>query len=388
MSDDLSKTETELPVIRVARAPAPVAPSMFNALIKRAFRTDLEPGELLPDEHAAIEIEEIHGGSEPLRKALLWRRGALFAALVFLLPATLVHLIRDLIDMGREGASSEISGLAFMATLANIGLCIGVFTAWRRWDVWARSRKILFWSWIIAFVVPFLVALFPLRSLGRGGGQEAALGVLGALSAVIGLAPKALSLVPGVLRAAMTTKVLFPGASAPGWLVLLATPFYLLLLFVVMSMPYQMAGGGLMALSLFAFLAAPIFLVRAGRRLARPTDLATAVTTIHQTRMATLAFNGAGALFLIIGLIDIVSTFKLNPLDAIAPLIGVVANVFVLGVVGVDATLVALIRGHVSHETAEQTAARHGFVVEMDAFIEAAQAGDASQAASRPADPA
>lgn len=382
----MSDTETDLPAHGAGAAPASAPPSAWKALFLRAFRTDLEPGELLPDERAAIEIEQIHHGSEPLRKALLWRRGALFAALVFLLPTTLIHFIRDLIDMGREGGSSEIAGLAFMSTLANIGLCIGVFVAWRRWDTWARSRKIVFWTWIIAFVVPFLVALFPLRSLGRGGGQEAALGVLGALSAVIGLAPKALSLVPGVLRAAMTTKVLFPGASAPGWLVLLATPFYLLLLFVVMSMPYQMAGGGLMALSLFSFLAAPIFLVRAGRRLARPIDLAAAVTTIHQTRMATLAFNGVGALFLIIGLIDIVSTFKMNPLDAIVPLIGVFANVFVLGVVGVDVTLMALVRGHVSHETPEQTRARQDFVYEMDTFIAAAEAADASQAP--PAEPA
>ncbi len=345
----------------------------YATLFLRAFSIDLNPGRVLPEERVPLEVERIHGGSEPLKRVLLWRRGALFAALVFLLPATLVHFIRDIIALA-DGANA-VTGLYLLVSFGNIGLCIGAFNAFRSWDHWGKSRRMLFWTWAIAFVIPFLIALFPLRTLARQqgifGGQEVMFGVMGAMNAIIGLAPKALSLVPGLLRAALTTKALFPGASAPGWLILLGTPYYLLLLMVVMLMPYQIAGGGLMALALFCFLAAPLFLIRAGRRLSSPNQLEPALETIRTTRMATAALNGAGGLFLFIGLIDLVSTLKLNPLDAVVPLISIVANVFVLGVIGVDTTLVAMSRGHVSHETAEQQAAREHFTVEMDAFIAA-----------------
>lgn len=377
MSDDTDPTPHA-----AAHAHA-AGPSVWGTLFKRAFRADVTPGELLPDEQTAIEVEQIHAGSEPLKRVLLWRRGALLAALVFLVPSTLVHLVRDLVGFGGEGGANALSGLYFLVTVANIGLVIGAFVAFRGWERWGRSRRVLFWSWLIAFLVPFAVALAPLRTFVEGGGAAQALvGVIGALNAVIALAPKALSLVPGLLRAALTAKALFPGSATPGWLILLATPYYLLLLFVVMLMPYQLAGGGLMALALFCFLGAPIFLIVAGRKLSAPNDLTTALDTIHKTRTATMILNGAGGLFLFIGLIDLVSTLKLNPLDAVAPIIGIIANVFVLGVIGVDTTLVALTRANAARETPEQAVARAAFEADMAAFI-AAQA-EAQPEAARP----
>lgn len=356
-----------------AASPA-AAPGTYGTLFKRALSADISHGHILPDEATALEVERIHGGSEPLQRLILWRRGALFMALVFLLPATLLHFIRDIVAMAGSGANT-LSGLYLMISFANIGMCVGVFVAFRRWDRLGKSRRILFWTWLIAFVVPFLVALFPLRSFAREqgifGAQEVMVGLLGAMNAVIGLAPKALSLVPGLLRAALTAKALFPGSATPGWLILLGTPYYILLLFVVMLMPYQIAGGGLMALALFCFLGAPIFLIRAGRKLASPSELDPALAQIRQTRLASAILNGAGGLFLFIGLIDLVSTLDLNPLDAVVPIFGIVANVFVLGVIGVDTTVVAMTRAHASHETPEQTAARERFAQDMDAFIHA-----------------
>lgn len=367
----------EPPVERADPAPSDAPPNQYTTLFKRAFSTDVTTGTILPDEAAAFEVENIHAGSEPLKRLLLWRRGALLAALVFLLPTTLIHFIRDIVSMSGSGANT-LSGLYLMITFANIGLCVGVIVAYRSWDRLQRSRRILFWTWIIAFVIPFLVALFPLRSFARDhgimGAQEVLVGIMGAMNAVIGLAPKALSLVPGLLRAALTSKALFPGSSTPGWLILLGTPYYLLLLFVVMLMPYQIAGGGLMALALFCFLGAPIFLIRSGRILARPSEPEAALSTIRQTRVATNILNGAGGLFLFIGLIDLVSTMKLNPLDAVVPILGIVANVFVLGIIGVDVTLTAMTRAHISHETPEQTAARQRFNASMEEFIVAQNA--------------
>lgn len=349
-------------------APAERAPpGSFKVLFKRAFSADLDPGTLLPDEVSALEVERIHGGSEPLKRVLLWRRGAILVALVFLIPSTFVHLIRDFVAMGQGGFQGHVAGLTLVGTLASIGLCIGAYFAFKRWDQWARSRKVLLWTWLIAFLAPFVMALVPYSVFG-GGLEER----LGGFLAVLTLAPKALSLVPGLLRAALTTKTMFPGSPTPGWLILLGTPFYMLLLLVVMLTPYHLAGGGLVALALFCFLGAPLFLIRAGRRLATPAEIGPTLETIRTTRMATMALNGAGGLFLFIGLIDIVSTLHMNPLDAVTPLFAIVANVFVLGVIGVDTMLVALTRAHVPHESAEAARARQAYLREMNAFIAAA----------------
>jgi|GEM_PF-1358915 len=342
-------------------------PGSFKVLFTRAFNAELDPGTLLPDEVSAIEVERIHGGSEPLKRVLLWRRGAILAALVFLIPSTFVHLIRDFVAIARGGVGGSVAGLTLVGTLAGIGLCFGAYAAFKRWDNWARSRKILFWTWAIAFLTPFVLSLVPYSVFG-GGMQER----LGGFLAVLTLAPKALSLVPGLLRAALTTKTMFPGSPTPGWLILLGTPFYMLLLLIVMLTPYHLAGGGLMALALFCFLGAPIFLIRAGRRLATAAEIGPTLETIRTTRMATMALNGAGALFLFIGLIDVVTTLQMNPLDAVTPLFAVVANVFVLGVIGVDTLLVAMTRAHVPHESPDEARARQAYLRDMNAFIAAA----------------
>lgn len=347
---------------------APKAPpGSFGILFKRAFSAELDPGTLLPDEVSALDVERIHGGSEPLKRVLLWRRGAMLVALVFLIPSTFVHLIKDFVAIGAGGFRGHVATLTLVGTLASIGLCIGAYSAFKRWDNWARSRKILFWTWAVAFLAPFVMSLVPYSVFG-GGAEEK----LGGFLAMLTLAPKALSLVPGLLRAALTTKTMFPGSPTPGWLILLGTPFYMLLLLVVMLIPYHLASGGLVALALFCFLGAPLFLIRAGRKLATAAELAPTLETIRTTRMATMGFNGAGGLFLFIGLIDIVTTLKMNPLEAVTPLFAIIANVFVLGVIGVDTMLVAMTRAHVPHESPEETRARQAYLRDMTAFIAAA----------------
>lgn len=366
---DPAELEPAAPEEAVAATRAAAPPSTFGTLFKRAFSADLDPGRRLPDEQRAIDVERIHGGSAPLERVLLWRRGALLVALVFLLPSTLVHLIRDFIGLAGDGVAGQVAGLTLVGTLAGVGLCIGAWIAYARWDHWARSRRALFWTWLIAFITPFLIALIPYGVFAGGRQESLAMGVIGGMSVVLTLAPKALSLIPGLLRAALTTKAVFPGTGSPGWLILLATPFYMLLLFVVMLMPYQFAGGGLMALALFCFLGAPIFLLRAGRKLSEPGALEPTLHVIRSTRLASSLLNGAGGLFLFIGLIDLVSTMKLSPLDAVAPIFAIIANVFVLGVVGVDTMLVALIRSHTPVESPEQARARAHHARELETFI-------------------
>ena len=51
----------------------------------------------------------------------------------------------------------------------------------------------------------------------------------------------AISLMPGLIRASIVSKLLFPGTSAPGFLMILAAPLYALFAYVIILLPYQIA---------------------------------------------------------------------------------------------------------------------------------------------------
>lgn len=351
---------------------------------RRALRTDMQPIALLPDERVVFEVEHLHHGSEPLLRVMAWRRAALFVAAVFLAVPTVLHVIKSLVDLGK--GADAFTALGVVITLSSVALAIGVWSAHRTWDTLARSRKILFVSWLIAFAVPFLVCLFPVRA-GTQGAEAVAMGLTGALSAVILLAPKVLSLVPGLIRAALAAKALFPGSPAPGWLILLGAPLYLMLLFLVLQMPYQLAGGGFMALALIALVAAPVVLWFNARALARPGTPDEVLPQIRRIRLLMLVLNAVGGLFLFVALIDIVASIPgLGVLDTFLPLLSVIANVFVLAVVGLDLTMSGLMRAHRAASDPHAHELREAHARDMDAFVEALAAarGAGAQPPSTP----
>jgi len=317
-------------------------------LLIRSARVDMQPVELLPDEVAAFSVENIHRGSAVLMKFLAWRRAALFLALCLSTLPLLLGVIDSIATAASPDVPGLLGGLGILLMIANLIAFGGLWGAWRRWDDWDRSRGVLLVTWLIGFIAPFALALFPIQVVFASSGLERQgellLGVLGAITAVLDLGPKALSLLPGLMRAALLSKVLLPANRVSGWLIELTAPLYILLIFVVLIVPYQLAGGGLLALALFALIAAPIAIWRTGRRLKGIRDAETIIATIHRTRMATLAFNIVGGLFAFIGLIDALEGFNLGWFDALIAVVALVANVFVLSVLSLDLLLRAMIR--------------------------------------------
>ena len=51
------------------------------------------------------------------------------------------------------------------------------------------------------------------------------------------------SLVAGMVRGSIVTKLLFPGASAPGWLIVIGAVIYALFIYVVLIVPFQITGS-------------------------------------------------------------------------------------------------------------------------------------------------
>src|SRR5664279_2669028 len=117
----------------------------------------------------------------------------------------------------------------------------------------------MFYAWVIYFVSPFLVYLYPYRTAFDGSIYAAraaaeiagvhlnasnqtihmAVGLAFGVQALLALGPKIISLMPGLIRASIVSKLLFPGTTAPGWLIMLCAPLYTLFAFIIVLLPYQ-----------------------------------------------------------------------------------------------------------------------------------------------------
>jgi hypothetical protein len=78
-----------------------------------------------------------------------------------------------------------------------------------------------------------------------------------------------------------------------------------------------------------------------------------------------------GALFLVIGLADLVTSLQMNPLDAVLPLLAFVTNVLVLSVIAMDLMAAAMIRAHEEAQHGETAEAVAHHAEAMDRFIAA-----------------
>jgi hypothetical protein len=320
------------------------AAKFVNVYLKRAFRLQLSPDDVLPEERLALERAPIPVTDPTVQSFLTWRKSLLTVVAVFLVPLAVLQGIETFANMEPQLATlNAISALLWMVTA---GFTLTTWVLLKRWTDWARQRRWLLRAWLVYFLAPFLAWLFPFRSSFSGITQQQALlaGVLFSISAVLMLAPKALSLMPGLIRASIVAKALFPGAAAPGWLISLAAPVYALIAYVVLITPYQITGNVLFLLAMIGLIGAPLWLARAGAELSRPMPLDVALERIRTVRRGYNLLNGIGAFFLLIALSDMVAQLDVSFLSALNLVLALVTNVLVLGLVATDLLLVSLDR--------------------------------------------
>jgi hypothetical protein len=163
--------------------------------------------------------------------------------------------------------------LELLRLAALYALPLTAYLAARSWDRHRRSRTILLRGWLIAFMTPLVLALFPFTWRVDLSAQDAALAaqtgnllsLLGAVAVYVTLMPAVLSLIPGVLRACLRVKALLPESILPGWFLVASTPLYVLLFLVIFSTVNQLAGNLLLVLAVLALAGAPVlYIVNAG----------------------------------------------------------------------------------------------------------------------------
>lgn len=323
--------------------PAPTANPIALA-IKRAFRLQISPEEVTPGERARLEAAHIR---DPyLQGFLAWRRSLLLLVAMLLAPVAVLKIV----DYGEqsEGLPDTLGALLAIEMLVNVGFAVAIWLVLPMWTRWRAQRRLLVGLWLVYFITPFLMFLYPWREAFTANNPQAAMlfGAVVSLGAVMSLAPKAISLMPGLVRASIAVKLLLPGSSAPGWLIVLVAPIYAIFFYVILVLPYQMSGSGFFVGAMIGFTGAQLWIARMGSALARPEGRAEAAAIIARVRVGFHIFNAAGALMLFAALADFVGKLDISAISVIEMVIAFVANVLLLTAISTDLLLSNLHRAY------------------------------------------
>jgi hypothetical protein len=239
--------------------------------------------------------------------------------------------------------------------VSSIVIC---WTQLRNWAHWRKQRRILMFGWVLFLVTPFIVFIYPLRTVflsGHATIEDVKAMNLGAITpqlvpfkitmvAMLQLAPKAISLMPGLVRASLVIKCLFPGSPAPGWLIVIAAPIYALLAYVILIVPYQFTASGWFIGGVLGIIAGQLLLARSGFALAQPLSETEALYKIQRVRKIYLTVMIVSAILVVIALGSLVSQLKLHWLDVILSVLKFEANVLILTIIFTDIVIVNLDR--------------------------------------------
>lgn len=326
--------------------------------LRRAFRLQIKTYEVLPSERAVLEAQAGHITDPDHQAFLAWRRSVLLLVAIMFVPLTVFRFLESF-----DGPALPIGARIFvlMPAVAEAAFCVIAFDQLRSWAQWRRQRRILLIAWALYFAAPFLVYIYPFRSAfdsywqaksaaGLFGVQfqvrrpevHLMVGLAAGVQALVVLGPKVISLMPGLIRASIVSKLLFPGSSAPGWLMILAGPLYALFAYIIILIPYQVTGSWHFVVGNVGLLGAMTFISLAGRRLTMPLTMEESRHRIHRSWLAYIGILVLSAGFMVYGLYEFIVQVHLGPVRVITGVLAFVANVLLDTLIGTDAIVAAM----------------------------------------------
>ncbi len=328
---------------------------MFWTALGRSLRLRIEPHEVTPKERAAL-LTATPPITVPYMQAFLaWRRSVLFLVAIALIPLTILRLH----DAFSDDFPDQLRFILLVPAAAEGLLCIVCLYQLKNWTHWRQQRRALMKVWVLFMAAPFLVFLVPVDTMIQGmiesqaGADElvdqsavttavVTIKTTIAVYALMTLAPKAVSLLAGTIRAGIVTKMLFPGSAGPGWIVVLATPLYTLFVFTLLIVPYQLTGSGWYFGAMIALAAAQLALGRAGYKLAKPVTHDDAVELVRKARTTYLISMAAFGACLLVALAALAS--KLGASTIVTFALSFETNVLILTLIGSDLVITSLAR--------------------------------------------
>ncbi|HKE17934.1 MAG TPA: hypothetical protein VKB80_23820, partial [Kofleriaceae bacterium] len=302
----------------------------------------------------ALEMQSPPITDPEVQGFLAWRRSVHMVVSVAIVPLLLFQVANLARSEKNPGALNALQALQLAI---DVGFAILLWTQLGRWTQWQKQRRVLALGWLAFYLMPFVLYLYPVRSAmedalrGQAANPAVAhygsilMGMVASVAAMMELTPKAISLMPGLLRGAITSKLLFPGASGPGWLVLVLAPIYALLMYVVLIIPYQLTGSGYFVPAMIGLIGAQVWLGRMGYQMARPERLDEALVLVRKVRGTYLVLNAIGLVFLAIGVVNLLGQLELPVWRGVQLLVSLLVNVLLLTLIATDQIVANLVRG-------------------------------------------
>ena len=333
--------------------------SFLGISLKRAFRLAIHADEVLPAERAHMESRASHVRNPEQQAFLAWRRSVLLLVAIMFVPLTISRFV-EAFDHPTLPFAARM--FVLLPAVAEAIFCVVAFDQLRNWAAWKKQRRILFVAWVFYFVAPFLVYLYPFRTAFDGSIYAArmaaevagvklnannqtihmAVGLAFGVQALLALGPKIISLMPGLIRASIVSKLLFPGTTAPGWLIMLAAPFYTLFAFIIVLLPYQITGSWQFVAGNAGILFAQIYIGMSGRKLTVPLTTQESHDRIHTAWLYYIGMLVVSAGFMVYGLSDFISQMHLGAVRVVTSVLTIVSNVLLDTLVGTDAIVAAM----------------------------------------------
>ncbi|HEU5061215.1 MAG TPA: hypothetical protein VFU21_32010 [Kofleriaceae bacterium] len=343
----------------------PAGGASLGTAISRAFRYRIDPSEVTDHERDKLHAAGIT--SPTVQAFLAWRRSLLLLAAIGILP---VLGLRIYDTTKQEGNPGTLNALLAAQLVVDIIFALILWSQIGKWTSWRRQRRVIAFGWVLFFIMPFLIWLYPVRTifddaLGQQGGLDPSakaaatmlFGIVASFAAMVELAPRAVALLPGILRGSITSKLLFPGASGPGWLVLLLAPIYAVIMYILLLIPYQVTASGFFVAAMVGFIGAQLWMGRMGYRLARPERMDEALALVKRIRGTYLLLNLFGITFALVGMYQLFDQLELPYVQMVKFFLNTVVSVLLLTLVATDLIVANLARGQaLLHEPGTQQA--------------------------------
>lgn len=319
----------------------------------RAFRLQIHTHEILRSERKTLEADAQHIVDPEQQAFLAWRRSVLLLVAIAFVPLTVLRFVEAF-----QGPPVPTSARIFLLlpAFAEGLFCVIAFDQLKNWTKWKKQRRVLFLAWAFFMFAPFLVYLYPFRgdfeghfwrakqaaeiggiSLGANKKSfELLVGLAFGVQALLALGPKVISLMPGLIRASIVSKLLFPGMSAPGWLMILAAPLYALFAYIIVLLPYQITGSWYFVAGNAGLLTAQVFIAWSGRVFTTPLEAGDAHDRIHRAWMAYILLMCVAAGFLVFGLYEFINELELGIIRIFSGVLSFFANVLLLTLIFTD----------------------------------------------------
>lgn len=248
--------------------------------VGRAYRPDWEKGVATDAERQELAAPQ-DGADVSARTAqdyFAWRRAALAIGAPILALTAVVGLVEWVVGLFDASGDSGIPGWfehgsALLLLASHVAVAGGATLALARWRTLRASHRFVRLGWLVGLLVPFALALLPVRSIldldGQAAGGDGAdgaqlrevvrqlMGVAAGFSYFAVLLPSVISVLTGAVRASLTVKRFLPESPVPGWIAAGIAPWFVLLLLAVVVVLLQI-GGSFVLVAGFGLVAAAI----------------------------------------------------------------------------------------------------------------------------------